>query len=85
MLLTELNTRQRQTLIDVFERPTRSDIDWRRIEALLAALGAVITEGRGSGLRGVQANFHRPHPQREAKTWAVEPARDLREAAGFSP
>ena len=51
----------------LLEAPTRSDIRWVDIESLLVALGAEMSEGRGSRVRiylnGVRAVFHRPHPR----------------------
>jgi hypothetical protein len=42
---------------------------------MLLALGAEITEGRGSRVRialnGIRAVFHRPHPQKETDKGAV--------------
>ncbi|NQZ61396.1 type II toxin-antitoxin system HicA family toxin, partial [Crocosphaera sp.] len=62
-----LNKKQQKTLVKLFEQPVRSDISWKDIESLLLALGAEISEGRGSRVRvalnGVRAVFHRPHPQ----------------------
>ena len=63
-----MNKKQRQTLERIFEKPERSDISWNDIESLFKALGADISEGRGSrvrvALKDVRAVFHRPHPQR---------------------
>lgn len=63
-----MNKKQRQTLERIFEKPERSDILWSDIESLFIALGAEISEGKGSRVRvilaGVKAVFHRPHPQR---------------------
>ena len=46
---------------------TKADVRWEAIEALFVALGAEISEGRGSRVRvllhGTEAVFHRPHPQ----------------------
>lgn len=61
-----LNKKQQKTLGKLFEQPVRSDIPWNDIESLLLALGAEISEERGSRVRialnGVRAVFHRPHP-----------------------
>ena len=61
-----LNKKQQKTLVKLFEQPVRSDISWKDIESLLLALGAEISEGRGSRVRvalnGVRAVFHRAHP-----------------------
>ena len=63
-----MNKKQRQTLERVFEKPDRSDIAWHDIESLFKALGADVSEGRGSrvrvALKDVRAVFHRPHPKR---------------------
>ena len=63
-----MNKKQRQTLERIFEKPERSDIAWSDIESLFIALGAEISEGKGSRVRvilsDVKAVFHRPHPQR---------------------
>ena len=65
-----MNNKQRKTLSAIFEEPARANIDWSDIENLLSALGAEISEGKGSRLRvslnGARAVFHRPHPRKEA-------------------
>ncbi len=62
-----MNKKQRQGLAKIFENPERSDIHWDDIESLFEALGAEISQGRGSRIRvvlgGVKAVFHRPHPE----------------------
>ena len=79
--------RHRKTLSDVFEQPTRSDLAWPRIEKLLVALGAELSEGRGSRVRvslnGVRAVFHRPHPQKEVGRGALRSVQRFLEAAGI--
>ncbi|MBP8950682.1 MAG: type II toxin-antitoxin system HicA family toxin [Candidatus Promineofilum sp.] len=84
-----MNRQQRQTLNAIFSTPTPTTLEWRRIEALFIALGAVVIEGRGSRvrfeLRGVVATFHRPHPQKEAKSYQVRDARRFLEQAGIQP
>jgi len=63
-----MNKKQRRTLKRIFEKPERSDISWLDIESIFTALGADISEGRGSrvrvALKEVRAVFHRPHPNR---------------------
>jgi len=63
-----MNKKQRQTLERIFEKPERSDISWSDIESLFIAIGAEVSEGKGSRVRvilsDVKAVFHRPHPQR---------------------
>jgi hypothetical protein len=74
-----MNNRQRQTFRKIFEQPERSDILWVDIESLFKALGAEITEGRGSRVRvalnDVRAVFHRPHPDRITGKGAVKSVR----------
>jgi HicA toxin of bacterial toxin-antitoxin, len=51
----------------IFTDPVRADVRWSDIESLLRALGAEISEGRGSRVRvrlaDNEAVFHRPHPK----------------------
>jgi hypothetical protein len=72
-----MNSKQRKTLERVFARPTLAYIAWADIESLLTALGAVVEEGRGSRvwfyLNGRAANFHRPHPGKEAASGPRRP------------
>ena len=70
-----LSKKQQKVFKQIFDQPVRSDLVWTDIESLLAALGAEISEGRGSRVRvvlkGVRAVFHRPHPRRETDKGAV--------------
>ena len=43
-----LNKKQAKTLEAIFGSSVRSDVAWSDIEKLLTALGADISEGRGS-------------------------------------
>jgi hypothetical protein len=74
-----MNKKQRLTLRKIFEKPERVDIMWHDIEALFMALGAEVTEGRGSrvrvALKGVRAVFHRPHPDRVINKASVRSVR----------
>jgi hypothetical protein len=84
-----MNKKQRQALDRIFEKPERSDISWNDIEGLLKALGAEISEGRGSRVRvaleDVRAVFHRPHPQRVANKAAIRSVRRFLLEAGVKP
>jgi len=66
--------------------PVRSNIAWSDIESLLLALGAEITEGRGSRVRialnDVRAVFHRPHPENVTDKGAVKSMRRFLTEAG---
>jgi hypothetical protein len=84
-----VDSKHRKTLEAVFEKPERSNIAWRDVEALLIALGAEISEGNGSrvrvALKDVRAVFHRPHPRKETNKGAVKSVRRFLEAAGVKP
>ena len=84
-----MNKRHRETLNKIFQVPVPPSLEWRNIEALFLALGAIAVEGRGSRVRfelnGVVATFHRPHPEKEAKPYQVRDARRFLEQAGIKP
>jgi len=81
-----VNKKHRETLDAVFAQPTKSDISWKDVEAMLTALGAELSEGRGSRVRivlnGRKATMHRPHPQKEMDKGAVKSLRTFLEEAG---
>ena len=81
-----MNKKQRQTLKRIFERHERADISWLDIQSLFIALGADISEGRGSRVRvalnEVRAEFHRPHPKRVTNKGAVKSVRRFLQEAG---
>ncbi len=83
-----MNKKHRQILKDIFENPVRSNILWSDVEKLLIALGADLSEGRGSRIRialnGVRAVFHRPHPQKETDKGAVKSVRRFLSEAGVN-
>jgi hypothetical protein len=78
--------KHRRTLEAIYAEPIRASLAWHDIEALLAALGAELSEGRGSRLRvalhGVRAVFHRPHPAKEASIAMVRSVRRFLSEAG---
>jgi HicA toxin of bacterial toxin-antitoxin, len=84
-----MNRKQRATLERIFADRTPADLAWRDVEALFRALGAAISEGRGSRVRvelnGVIAVFHRPHPSPNADRGAVKAVRVFLENAGAEP
>ena len=84
-----MNKQQRKTLERVFEKPERSDIRWSEVESLLIALGAEVSEGRGSRVRvylnHARADFHRPHPKPVIRKGAVRFLRDWLRDAGVEP
>lgn len=84
-----LSARHRKTLAAIFAHPVRSDVPWAEVETLLRALGAELTEGRGSRVRihlsGVRAVFHRPHPSKETDKGALRSMRRFLVNAGIAP
>jgi hypothetical protein len=84
-----LSGKHRKTLRAIFDDPVRSNVPWTDVEKLLVALGAELSEGRGSRVRivlgGVRALFHRPHPQRETEKGALKSMRRFLSEAGVEP
>ncbi len=84
-----MNATHRKTLAAVFAEPVSASLEWRRIEALLVAIGCRVIEGNGSRVRlekdGQIAVFHRPHPAKEAKPYQVRDARYYLENLGVRP
>lgn len=81
-----MRTKHTRTLQAIFSDPIQSGILWRDIETMLAALGAEISEKRGSriciSLNGVDAVFHRPHPRKETDKGAIGSIRRFLKEAG---
>ncbi|HEX5505226.1 MAG TPA: type II toxin-antitoxin system HicA family toxin [Thermomicrobiales bacterium] len=84
-----MNRKQRRTLAAIYTRPTPANVPWSDIVSLFVAVGATVTQGRGSRVRvnlnGVRAVFHEPHPEKEASKGAVEAVRDFLETARVEP
>ncbi len=84
-----MNATHRKTLQAIFTDPVSASLEWRRIEALLVAVGCRVIEGNGSRVRfekdGLVATFHRPHPAKEAKPYQVRDARMYLEDLGVKP
>jgi hypothetical protein len=80
---------KQRTLKGLFADPVRANISWHDVESLLIALGAELTEGRGSRLRvvlnGIRAVFHRPHPGNEVGKPTVRSLRGFLSEAGIRP
>ncbi|MCH7613624.1 MAG: type II toxin-antitoxin system HicA family toxin [Candidatus Marinimicrobia bacterium] len=81
-----LGKRHQKTLKDIFEDPVKSNVKWGNIEKMLIALGAKLSEGRGSRVRiylnDVRAVFHRPHPRKETDKGALMSMRRFLKEAG---
>jgi len=84
-----VNRAQRKTLEAVFSEPINGALEWRRIEALLLAVGCSRTEGSGSSVTfefsGRKVRFHRPHPGKEALRYRVRDARVFLQSIGVKP
>jgi hypothetical protein len=87
MVSPPLRGKTARTYHSVFENPVRADIRWDDIVTLLRALGADVSEGRGSRVRvslfGADAVFHRPHPAKETDKNAVRSVRRFLVEAGI--
>jgi HicA toxin of bacterial toxin-antitoxin, len=81
--------RHHNTLAAIFTDPVRANVLWADVEALFVAAGASISQGRGSRVRislnGVDAVFHRSHPQRETDKGALRSVRRFLREAGVVP
>lgn len=84
-----MQAKNRKTLQAIFSDPVNGNMEWRRIESLLLALGATKDEGKGSAvtyfLNDKRADFHRPHPNKEALRYRVKAAREFLIKAGVTP
>lgn len=70
----------------IFEDPVKSSVKWDDIEKMLIALGAKLSEGRGSRVRiylkNVRVVFHRPHPMKETDKGAITSMRRFLKEVG---
>ncbi len=84
-----MNNKQRQTLKAIFTSPVPSNIKWTDIESLFKALGAKVSQGKGSRVRvslnGVKAVFHEPHPEKETNKGAVKAVKEFLQNADIEP
>jgi hypothetical protein len=84
-----MNSAHKKTLSAIFAEPPPRTLEWSRIESLLIAVGCEVIEGAGSRVgfkRGdLRADFHRPHPGKEAKPYQVRTAREFLEQLEVKP
>ena len=84
-----MNNAHRKTQAAVFADPLNGTLEWRRIEALLVAVGCTREEGSGSSVTfvngGLKVRFHRPHPGKEALRYRVRDARGFLLLIGVEP
>lgn len=77
-----------RTLAAIFARPTRANVAWNDVVALVEHLGGAVYADRGGSpreflLNGVRAVFHEPHPQKEIPQAMVRRLRIYLEEAGI--
>ena len=84
-----MNSKHSKTLSLIFSTPVPGNLEWRKIESLFIALGARVIEGDGSRVSFIinneKADFHRPHPGKEAKRYQVKNVKDFLTRAGITP
>lgn len=84
-----MNRKHRKTLEAIFSEPVRANVPWKDIEVLFLALGAEVSEGRGSRIRvslgDMDAVFHRPHPEKETDKGALKSVRRFLKEVGIGP
>jgi len=83
-----VNRKHQKTLIAIFGVPTAASINFADIKKLLVALGAEKFEGKGSRVAfvmpgGEKWEHHRPHPNKEARKYQVESAREFLQRLGY--
>jgi predicted RNA binding protein YcfA (HicA-like mRNA interferase family) len=83
-----MNSKQAKTLKAIFTDPVLSDIAWKDIVKLFEALGATVSQGKGSRVRVLlneqRAVFHEPHPERVTDKGAVKSVREFLVNAGIT-
>lgn len=82
--------RHRRTLAAIFASPTRANLVFGDVLAMLRALGADVDEGRaGSRVRVTlgdrRMTLHKPHPRKEVKKYVVEDVRAFLAEADVTP
>jgi hypothetical protein len=84
-----VNAKHRRTLKALFTVPTRSNVRFSDIAALIVALGGEVREGAGSRvafeLKGRRLYLHWPHPGHEAKRYQVEEVREFLRSLEIQP
>ena len=64
----KLSRKHTRTLAAIFEKPTRGDVEWSAVLALVRKLGATVNEKRAG---------HKPHPKSELSKGSLESLRDF--------
>ena len=84
-----MNSKNRKTLEAIFSQPTRSNITWDDMKALLLAVGATVKEREGSRVRFIKGArgmaLHRPHPGHEIRQYQVAIVKKFLESLEVKP
>lgn len=76
-----MNAKQKKTLAMIFEKPTRSDVRYEDVKAILIASGAIFRDGKGSRVRfekgSSSVHIHKPHPAKVLQKYSVGLVRDF--------
>ena len=84
-----MKRKHRKTLELIFTRPVSGNVHWQDVEALFVALGADISERKGSRVAVVLFDevriFHRPHPSPSTDKGAIASIRKWLERNGVTP
>ena len=78
----KLSRKHTRTLAAIFEKPTRGDVEWSAVLALVRKLGAAVNEKRAGSrvafaLGGRVFVIHKPHPKSELSKGSLESLRDF--------
>ena len=84
-----MNSKQRKTLEAIFFEPVPKNLPWDDIESLLKAVGCKVNNRGGSkagfGKDNEMLYVHRPHPQKEAKGYAISKVKAFLISIGVTP
>lgn len=85
-----LSRKHTRTLTAVFEKPTRGDVEWSAVLALVRKLGATVNEKRAGSrvafaLSGRVFVIHKPHPTSTLSKGSLESLRDFLRLCKVTP
>lgn len=87
-----ISSKHKKTLQNIFVTPSRSDVKFDRVEALIKALGGKVNKKKGktsgsrllAALEGRKLHLHRPHPGDELDKGAVSDVRRFFKSLGIT-
>lgn len=84
-----MNKKHLKTYNQIFMTPTKSDIKYTDVKALLESEGANYKKGKGSRrkffFKQQILHIHEPHPQKILPKYAVEAIREFLKNTGVKP